>query len=782
MNALIACFRSRRWRSWGRALILSTGVATLPALAATPADPGAKPATSARTTPASPLPPTPVEDVVDVLHGTEVHDPYRWLESTREPRVLDWLRAQGRHASAELARLPGRDAMQARIAALMASPGDTVRDLVRLPGERLYYLKRTAGAPQFNLVMREGLRGRERVLVDAVALSRTRGEPHAINYFVPSWDGRRLAYGVSVGGSEDASLHVMDLPQGRALIAPVPRVPDGRLVAWAPDSDVLAYNQLKPPTPGEAPDEHYKDSVVWLMDVGSPSTPPRAVFSRALQPELRLDRLDVAGFSFVPGSRHVLVRTTDTTVPEGKLFVGPLDDVLAHRPVAWQAVSGFDDRITDAQLSADTLYLRTYAQAPRGRVLALPLDRPVLAQAREVVAEPATGVLESFALGRGAIYTEVREGFRTRLWRHALVDAQPGGTEPATPAALTPPARSGETARAALPGVEVAAGFEGSAYALPDPARAFDDLLFSTSAWTTPPRIMQSTRPGHWKDTGLRTARVPRGVPAIEVSEVIVPSHDGAPVPLAVMHKKGLALDGRRPTLLIGYGAYGFSMEARYDPSALAWLERGGVLALANVRGSGAYGDAWYRAGYKTTKANTWKDGIASARWLIDQRYASSSTLGIWGTSAGGIFVGRAVTTAPDLFAAAIFDVGVMDTVRFELTANGATNVSEFGTVNDPTDFRGLLDMSTYHHVRDGVAYPGVLLVHGLNDPRVDVWQSAKTAARLQAASSSGRPVLLRIDEQAGHGVGSTAGQRAAQLADIYSFLLHAFERDALAR
>jgi len=247
------------------------------------------------------------------------------------------------------------------------------------------------------------------------------------------------------------------------------------------------------------------------------------------------------------------------------------------------------------------------------------------------------------------------------------------------------------------------------------------------------------------------------------------------------VHKKGLVLDGSNPTLLIGYGAYGFSFEARFDPRNLAWLERGGVIAFANVRGSGAYGDPWYRAGFKTTKPNTWKDGIACARYLIAQRYASPQTLGVWGTSAGGIFVGRSVTTAPELFAAAIFDVGIMDAVRGEESANGATNVSEFGTVKDAQEFRALLEMSTYHQIKDGVAYPAVLLVHGMNDPRVDVWHSAKAAARLQAASTSGRPVLLRLDEQAGHGVGSTAQQTYGKLADVYSFLLWQFGKLSVA-
>ena len=215
-------------------------------------------------------------------------------------------------------------------------------------------------------------------------------------------------------------------------------------------------------------------------------------------------------------------------------------------------------------------------------------------------------------------------------------------------------------------------------------------------------------------------------------------------------------------------------MTAGFWPSNIAWIERGGVVALVNARGSGVHGEAWHRAGFKQTKRNTWLDGVAAARWLINQGYGSASTMTAMGGSAGGIFVGRATTAAPELFAAAVYDVGLLDAVRAENSANGITNISEFGSVKDPTEFKALLAMSTYHQIKDGTAYPGVLLVHGLNDPRVDVWHSAKTTARLQAASSSGsgRPALLRLDPQAGHGVGSTASQADAQEADIQAFLL----------
>ena len=694
----------------------------------------------------------PSVPAVDTHFGVAVPDPFRNLEDLKDPAVLQWLQEQGRTAAQTLARIEGRDALLQRISALADSTGDVVREVTRRAGGRLFYLKRRAGEGQFKLVTRQGLAGAERVLVDPEQLAARRGGvPHAVNYFEPSWSGRLLAYGVSAGGSEQAELHLIDVATGRELREPVPRVVEPHL-AWSPGDRWLGFNQLRALPPGAPESEFYLDSAVLLIDGRQPQRPPRAVFGPLVNPGLRLDRLDVGRIQFAPGSPFAVLRATDTTVPEGKVFVAPLAALEGGQPVPWRLVSNADDKVTDVQLRGRELLLRSYKAAPRGEVLALPLGpQATLAGARVVVPQPARGVLESFVPGRRAIYVELQQGFSVRVQRH----------DPARPDAG---------------GVDMAPGLQGSTYAIVDPGAGADELWLLTSTWTEPSRIF-ATAGGRLSDTGLRRNPRPAGVPELELREVEVASHDGVKVPLAVIHRKGLALDGRNPTLLDGYGAYGLTTQAWYDPKRYAWFEHGGVLAFVNPRGSGADGDEWHRAGFKSTKPNTWKDGIAAARWLIEQGYATPATLGVEGGSAGGIFVGRAVTAAPELFAAAIFDVPVMDAVRAEVSANGATNTGEFGTVAIEPEFKALLEMSTYHQIRDGTAYPAVLLVHGLNDPRVDVWHSAKAAARLQQATSSGKPILLRLDAQAGHGIGSTAQQDRELLADQWAFLLWQFGR-----
>ncbi len=683
-----------------------------------------------------------VRDVVQTLHGVTVHDPYRYFENLKDPEVQAWLKGQGEHARQTLDRIDGRDQMEQRIAELSAASGDKLSDLVRMPGERIYYLKRGSQQKQYKLMLRVGLHGAEKVLVDPELEAARTGVPHAINYFVPSWDGRHVAYGMSAGGSEDTSLYILNVASGKRVGQPMARVHDS-LVNWLPDSRSLTFNQLKALKEGESDTETYLDSRVLWLKLGQGEAQAKPVFGPQVTRDLGLARLDVGSIRFTPGSPWMLARTTDTTVPEGFLFVAPVSDLSQPR-IHWKKISTLADKIVDIELRGNALYYRTHQNAPRYKVMKLDLRHPDLARAQEVAIAPADGVLEGFVLTRNAVMAAVREGTSIGIRRYT----------------------DGDTT-----GQAIALPYAGAAELHEDPAHGYDDMLYTLSGWTELPLEFQ-LRGNVSVDTGLRAKVTMPALPEIEVEQVNVPSHDGVLVPMTLLHRMGLQRNGANPTLLDGYGAYGYSETAHFSAAQMVWLERGGVLALPNIRGSGVYGEPWHLAGVKASKPNTWKDGIACAQYLIAQGWTTPRTLAVMGTSAGGTFVGRSITSAPQLFAAAIFNVGDMDMVRSEESANGITNISEFGSSRNADDFPALLEMSSYHHIVDGTAYPAVLLIHGLNDPRVDVWHSAKAAARLQAASSSGKPVLLRLDAQAGHGMGSTATQRDAMYADIYSFLL----------
>ena len=694
---------------------------------------------------AAELPTQPVaaiKEVSETLHGVVLKDPYRHLESVRSPESKAWYQAQGEYTRATLDKIAIRDGLERRITELTSAAGDAINSITRMPGDKIFYLKRPKGERQFKLAMRVGLQGAERILVDPEADAKRTGVPHAINYFQPSWDGKYVAYGLSAGGSEDASLHIVEVASAKDLGETFPRVHEG-MVGWLPDSRSLTFNQLKKPTPGESDTETFLDTRVMWHTVGDAPEKAQAVFGPTVTPKLGLARLDVASITFAPGSPWMIARTTDTTLPEGFLFVARVAD-MGKASIRWTKISGYEDKITEIALRGNDLFFMTHNKTPRKHILKLDLRKPQLTRATEVVPSPVNGVLEDFSVTRDAVIAAVRQGTDIVLRRYT-----PGKPQ----------------------GDAISMPFKGAAKVSNDPAHAYADVLYSLSGWTQMPLTYLFNGKAS-VDSGLRVNPVLPGLPEVEVLNVEVPSHDGTLVPMTLLHKKGLKRDGSNPTLLTAYAAYGFSETAGFSASRMAWLEQGGVLALANVRGSGVHGDAWYRAGQKATKSNTWKDGIACAQFLIAHGFASPQTLAAMGTSAGGIFVGRSVTTAPQLFAAAIFDVGVMDAVRAEDSANGITNISEFGSAANPKEFPALLEMSTYHHIVDGTQYPAVLLVHGMNDPRVDVWHSGKAAARLQAASISKKPILLRLDMQAGHGMGSTATQRNAMSADIYAFLL----------
>ncbi|MCG2592562.1 prolyl oligopeptidase family serine peptidase [Ramlibacter sp. XY19] len=685
-------------------------------------------------------PVAPVRDHVDTWHGVQVHDPYRYMENLADPQVRNWMLAQGAYARTALDRLEGRAALEKRLAAIDAGLGDRRFDITRLASGALFYALKGRHDRQVKIAMRERADGPERVLVDPDLAARRTGIPHAVNWWVPSWDGRYLAYGLSAGGSEDASLVVVDVQTGRQVGEAVTRVPDGG-VSWLPDSRTIAFNRLRQLTAEDPATEQYLDSAVHLLKVGEPANRARAVFGPTVNKDLGLRRLDNARLLFAPGSPWVVAATNDTTQREGSVFVARAAD-LAGGTVAWRRLAGFDDHWVELALRGDQLFLLTTKGVPRRQLLELDL-RSEGATPRLAANPPADGVIEGFTVGREQLLLRVRQGANIGLRAYAAGD-------PEGKAIVTP--------------------LHGAASVAEDPAHAHADFIYQETSWTVPGRAFL-LRAAQSRPLAAFDTATPAGLPKLVVRDVLVPSHDGVLVPMTVMHRKDLSRKEPHPTLLLGYGSYGFSETAGFRARNIPWLERGGVIAVANVRGSGVLGDDWRMAGTRLKKPNTWKDAIACGQYLVKEGYATPRMLSIMSGSAGGVFAGRAITEAPALFGAAVIHVGMLDAVRAEDTANGITNISEFGSVKDADGFRGLLEMSAYHQVRDGTAYPAVLLVHGLNDPRVDAWNSAKMAARLQAASTSGRPVLLRVDAQDGHGVGRTVAQARSIDADVYSFL-----------
>ena len=689
---------------------------------------------------AAQVPPTfPARNVQESFFGTVVDDPYRGLENLQDPAVAAWMKAQADHARRTLDALPGYAALHRRIAELDDANSAVVGSVARSSDGSLFFTRRAAAENTFKLYRRDAA-GRERRLVDPDDWQKENGKPHAINYFTPSADGRRVAFGVSAAGSEDASIYLLETATGKRIDTPISRAQYPE-ISWLPDGKGFFYLRQQEMKPGMPATQRYQNGRLWLHRIGTDPARDALVAGPGVSPRMAVSTADFVFVRATPGSPHAVATVVAGVQREIALYTAPLATV-GKPDTPWVRICDRADKVTAFAVAGDDIYLRTYRDSPRFSIVRTKLSAPSLATAITVVPASHRVVLGAYA-AKDALYVQVRDGTVTRLQRR--------------------PWNAASAADVKLP-------LDGAARLIsvrPD----LDGALFSLAGWQRGREIHAVDATGAVANTGLQPLGPYDAPTDLVATEVIVKSHDGAPVPLSIVHKRGVQLDGTNPTLLYGYGAYGITEEPHFAPIRLAWLERGGVYAVANVRGSSVYGEDWYKAGYKATKPNTWKDFIACAEYLVERKYTSPAKLGILGGSAGGILVGRAMTERPDLFAAVVPSVGVLDALRAETTANGFPNIPEFGTVAKEDEFRALLAMSSYHQVQDGGAYPAVLLVHGVNDPRVDVWQSSKMAARLLAATTSGKPILLDLDYEAGHGIGNTKRQRQRQTADIYAFL-----------
>ncbi|MFY7867829.1 prolyl oligopeptidase family serine peptidase [Roseateles sp.] len=699
----------------------------------------------------SPYPATPVKPVTDVYHGTAVVDPYRWMEDQQSPEMQAWMRTQADYAAGVLAELPGRAALRARLGAL-ADAGESTGGYEMVAG-RLFYFKRKPGQNQASLWIREGLEGAERELLDPNNLP---GEPgkHAVDWTSISPDGKLMAIGLSKGGSENSVLRVLDTSTGKFLPDTIDRtgLNEGGM-AWLPDGSGFIYNR-------HPVEERYNKSALFLHKLGQDPAKDVAVFGWEANKKIKFEVPDLFHVHVSKGSPWVLAEVLHGDAAERSYWVASLDQVQKRGgQAAWRQIISSNGKITRAALAGSTVYALSQKKASRRDLLALDLKatKPVFKTAMAA----GDSVLQELMPAQDAVYVKSLDAGVSKLWRVGHAHG-----------------KAAQVSTVALP-------FEGTLRNV-TPLKG-GELLVLLEGWTQAPQSLL-LQAGGKLDAPARKLDIQKTLAVdasgVDARRVMVKSHDGVMVPLSIVAPKGVALDGKRPTVLTAYGAYGTTQEPRFSATRLAWLERGGVQAVCHVRGGGELGEEWHRGGYIATKQNTVSDFIACAEWLIANKYTSPATLAGTGGSAGGITIGGAVTQRPELFAAAQSAVGLSDMLRMELTLNGAPNIAEFGTVTNPAHFKSMYAISPYHRVKDGQNYPAVIVTTGANDPRVEAWIPSKLAARMQAAnpgSFKSRPVILRVDFEAGHGMGSSVSQRLDETADVWSFFLWQFGDAAFA-
>lgn len=676
------------------------------------------------------------QPVTTKYHGVAVTDDYRWLEEASSEETKMWTKAQHERTMGYLSALPSYRAIRRRAQEVIGAQATTHADL-RFGGGTYFALKHQPPKQQPFLVAVADVddAASERVVVDPNAL-----DPNGsttIDWYVPSPDGRLVAVSLSEHGTENGTLHLFDTSSGEVVDARIPRITVmGGSLAWRGDSRAFWYTRY--PAPGERDDEDlpfYQE--VWFHEIGG--TDDR----RDLAGVFADDRIVENFLSSSPGGRWVVDLAQRGDGGEWEVFV------RAQDAGDWWMLAAIPDRIVGAAMGRDEIFLLSRKDAPNGQILRLPLSPPTTVQDASIVVPESSLAIEGLAV------TD------SRLW---VLDMDGGVSG----------LRSFDLDGTPRPGIDLP-----SVCAIDSIVRLADDEVGYPVETFVTPREWWVVRDG--EGVPRRTALIattPLDFSDIEVRRVFATSDDGTQVPMTLIARTGTLESGPAPTLLVGYGGYGISIKPWFFPSNLLWLERGFVLAVANIRGGGEYGDAWHQAGRLLTKQNCFDDFAACARHLVDAGITTVDRLAIRGGSNGGLLMGAVLTQHPDVARAVVAEVPVLDMLRVELHPNGAYNVAEFGTVEDPEQFAAMYAYSPYDHVVDGTAFPAVLLTAGEFDPRVDAYHAKKMTARLQAATSSDGPILLRV-ESGGHGVGQSLDQKIAIETDVLAFVTNRLGVDA---
>ncbi len=681
-------------------------------------------------------PETKRTDHVDTYHGVEVKDPYRWLEddARTSPEVADWVKRQNEVTFAELDSLPNRDAIKKRLTELWNYEKYSAPFKV---GGRYYYYKNDGLQNQSVLYVMDSLDAAPRVLIDPNTWS-TDGTV-ALTATAFNDDGKWVAYGVAEGGSDWNTWRVMEIKTGNVLADEIKWVKYGG-ATWARDNRGFFYQRYDEPKEGEKFQELTYNQKVYFHRPGQPQSDDVLVFEEPDHPEW--------GFN-IDASEDGRYLVLTVWVGTDDRYRVKYRDLCEEYGAFVNLIDNFEHDYTFVGNDGPVFYFRTNNSAPRGKLIAIDTRTPEREQWRDVIPETKDMLTGVGFVGNHFIAEYLRDA-KTFVAIHSVDGA---------------PIRDIE-----LPGIGTAEGFGGK--------RSDTETFYSFSSFVTPPSIYR-----HDMMTGqstlMREAKVDVKPEDYIVEQVFYRSRDGTQVPMFITRKKSVARDGKAPTLLYGYGGFNISMTPAFSTSRLAWMERGGVYAMANLRGGGEYGEEWHQAGTKLNKQNVFDDFIAAAEYLSANKYCSPETLVIQGGSNGGLLVGAVMTQRPELFGVALPAVGVMDMLRFHQFTAGRFWVDDYGSADDSEQFKALYAYSPYQNIKEGVKYPPTLVTTADTDDRVVPGHSFKFAAALQRSQADpNAPVLIRVETRAGHGAGKPTTKTIEEIADQYAFTLYHLKLD----
>jgi prolyl oligopeptidase len=658
-------------------------------------------------------PTTRTGEVKEVIHGVEIADPYRWLEDQNSPETRKWIDAQNAYSRPILDKLPGRARIGKRLAELMSF------DQVSVPhtrGDRYFFSHRLAGQDQPAIYVCDGLNGRDRVLVDPAPLSPD--HTASVSLLDVSEDGKLLAYGIRRGGEDEVTVKLLEVDTRKELADELPRGRYG--ISFMPGPTGFYYSRFEKAGPR-----------IYYHAIGKPASQDALVFGEGYGPEMGMNA------RVSDGGRYVLIQVSEGSAGDRtEIWVKDLKRGSAFTPI----VKGIRGRFS-GRIGGDTLYLNTDWEAPNGRVIAIDLRNPARDRWRVLIPE-GKDAIAGFSASAGQLFVTYLHDVTSTLSVFNTDGKRVRDLE--------------------VPGIGSVSGVSGE----------WDgrETFFEFDSFHTPPTIYRYEA-ATGKQHVWYIANIPIDRGKLELKQVWYSSKDGTKIPMFLLHRKGLKLDGNNPVFLTGYGGFDVSLTPAFSPTAVLWAENGGVFAQPNMRGGGEFGERWHEAGMFEKKQNVFDDFFGAAEWLIKSGYTKPSRVAISGRSNGGLLMGAAITQRPDLFGAVVCGYPLLDMVRYDQFLVARWWVPEYGSASDAAQFKYIYGYSPYQRVRRGVKYPAVLFVTGDADTRVDPLHARKMAALVQADTGSDRPVLLRYDTKAGHSRGLPIGKQIEDLTDELAFL-----------
>ncbi|MCT3699882.1 prolyl oligopeptidase family serine peptidase [Elizabethkingia anophelis] len=691
----------------------------------------------------------PSVPVTDDYHGIKVVDEYRSLENLKDPTTINWMKSQTDYANSIVGKLPYKEYFINERLKFDKRSGYWISDLKITRNDLYFYLKKSSDEKVQKLYYRKGLKGKEQLLYDpetfVSTLNTTPREKNNfnINFISPSWDGKKIAISMSENGKEASEVIIMDVEKKYIYPQVITNLEPTSVgqIKWLEDNKSFFYTYFPVIDPNST--EYTKNTEVTFYKLGEDPKKRINVFSRVNNPELGIDESRFPGI--VPFNQN------------DPYFIGNLGDVDDYTDTfiinrkdfekgtkSWKPLYYKEDKVYEKKPVGKDIYFMSGYHASNFKLCKTNLENPNFKNPEVLVPEKKEEVIQSFEITKdGMYYTTTKNGIEAKLYLY----------------------QKGKDIPIKLPFIAGNVTIEAK-------GKDYSDIWIYCSGWANEKtRYRYNLKKNIFIEENLVPLTDYHEFDGVVVKEISIKARDGEDVPLTLIYDKNLKRDGNNVVLIDAYGAYGISNKPSFVRSYLMWAKKGGVVAIAHVRGGGEKGDRWHKAGYKETKPNSWRDLIDCTEYLIKEKYTSKEKAGLWGASAGGITMGRAITERPDLFKAAVIDVGSTNTIRSEITPNGPGNIPEFGTVTKLNEFKALLEMDAFHHIKKGEKYPATLVTAGINDGRVIAWMPAKFAAKLIANNTSDNPILLKVDYQGGHGRGTDLMHAYGIVGEVFGFL-----------